>query len=134
MTVPVDIAVAREAETWKIRYGAVELECATQVEALAEAIALAHAFGKEGEFSIVRAGVMTSTYGPDGFIRAVPSPKRPEPKPNSPMETKEPSRGSVTERIFPQQSPPTRLEERGRVQRIASAFEVTRKGRAKTRK
>jgi hypothetical protein len=77
MTVPVDIAVAREAETWKIRYGAVELECATQAEALAEAIALARAFGKEGGFSTVRTGVMTSVYGPDGFIRAVPSLKRP---------------------------------------------------------
>jgi hypothetical protein len=125
MTVPVDIAVAREAETWKIRYGAVELECATQAEALAEAIALARAFGEEGGFSTVRTGVMTSVYGPDGFIRAVPSLKRPEP--NALIETKEPSRGSV-------QSPPTRLEERGRVQRIASAFEVTQKGPAKTRK
>jgi hypothetical protein len=132
MTVPVDIAVAREAETWKIRYGAVELECASQAEALAEAIALARAFGKEGGFSTVRTGVMTSVYGPDGFIRAVPSLKRPEPR--SLIETKDPSHGSVTERIFPQQAIPTRSEGRGRVQRIASAFEVTRKGPAKPRK
>jgi hypothetical protein len=117
---------SREAETWNIRYGAVELECAAQAEALAEAIALARAFGKEGGFSTVRTGVMTSVYGSDGFIRAVPSLKRPDA--NSLIETKGPVHGSVTE------TPPARSEERGRVQRIASAFEVTRKGPAKTRK
>jgi hypothetical protein len=76
MAAPIDIAVVREAETWKIRYGSAVLDCATQGEALADAIALAHAFGKDGQFSTVRAGVMTSVYGPDGFIRAVPTPKR----------------------------------------------------------
>ena len=125
MTVPIDIAVAREAETWKIRYGSVELDCATQAEALAEAIALAHAFGKEGGFSTVRTGVMTSVYGPNGFIRAVASLRLER---NPLIETV--SRGSVTEKMAAQHTTQKRLDERGRVQRIASAFEVNKKGPA----
>ena len=115
MTVPVDIAVAREAETWKIRYGAVELECATQAEALAEAIALARAFGKEGGFSTVRTGVMTSVYGPDGFIRALPTVKLPKPAPSA-----------ATKEAFARQAVPKPLDERSRTSRIATAFEVIR--------
>jgi hypothetical protein len=79
MTNPIEITVVCEANTWKIRYGSVELDYSTQAEALADAIAIARAFSKAGEFSTVRFGVMTSVYGPDGFIRAVPSAKLPPP-------------------------------------------------------
>jgi hypothetical protein len=92
MTAPIDIAVVQEAPTWKIRYGSVELNYATQAEALADAIAIAHAFGKAGEFSTVRTGVMTSVYGPEGFIRAVPTLKQAVPAPQAkPIQASRPS-------------------------------------------
>ena len=128
MIASVDIAVVRDAATWKIKYGAVVLDYATQAEALGEAIALAHAFGREGQFSTVRSGVMTSVYGPNGFIRAVPTPKRSEPA--APLiEPKERrSRENPPEKLFAPHTAPKSFDEKGRVQRIASAFEVKRGG------
>ena len=125
MTAPIDIVVVREAETWWIRYGSVELDYATQADALADAIALARAFGKEGQYSSVRTGVMTSVYGPDGFIRAIPTAmlsrraNSPEPKEltNESAPKKTPAR---------QSSPPKALDERSRTSRIATAFDVIR--------
>ena len=126
MTTPIEITVVREAKSWKIRYGAVELDYATQAEALADAIALAHAFGREGQFSTVRSGVMTSVYGPNGFIRAVPSAR--QAKSESASDPRELARESAPRKMIAPR-PPKTLDEKGRVLSIASTFEVARNGR-----
>jgi len=128
MTTPIEIAVVREAKSWKIRYGSVELDYASQAEALADAIAIARAFGKAGEFSTVRTGVMTSVYGPDGFIRAVPSAKLSTP--STSIDVKEIRVDNAPKKTLARQTTPKVSEERERVSRIASAFEVIRSGPA----
>jgi hypothetical protein len=128
MTAPIDIVVVRNAKTWWIRYGAVELDYATQAEALADAIAIARAFSKAGEFSTVRTGVMTSVYGPDGFIRAVPRAKLPPPTAST--RPKEVGAGSAPKETPVSSRAPKVPDERERVSRIASAFEITRGGPA----
>jgi hypothetical protein len=128
MTTPIDIVVVREAETWWIRYGSVELDYAVQAEALADAIAIAHAFGKEGQFTSVRSGVMTSVYGPDGFIRAVPTAKRSSPAPST-EPRKAPGDVKPKKSLTPRTTSRT-MDERSRTSRIASAFEVIRSGPA----
>jgi hypothetical protein len=127
MTAPIDIAVVRESKAWKIRYGSVELDYATQAEALADAIAIARAFSKAGEFSTVRSGVMTSVYGPDGFIRAIPSAKVTTPSPST--EPREVGAQSPPKTLA-RQTTPKALDERSRLSQIASAFEVIRNGPA----
>lgn len=124
MTAPIEITVVREGKTWKIRYGAVEVDHTTQADAVADAIALAHALGKDGLFSSVRMGVMTSVYGPDGFIRAVPSAKLP-PQATSTRQ-KEVSAGSAPTKTPVASTTPRAPDGRERVSRIASAFETTR--------
>jgi hypothetical protein len=128
MTTPVEITVVREANTWKIRYGAVELDYETQAEALADAIAIARAFGKAGEFSTVRTGVMTSVYGPEGFIRAVPSGKLSSPAPST--EPKEVPGHGEPKNPFTRRTTPKPMDESSRTSRIASAFDVIRNGAA----
>jgi len=128
MTAPIEITVVREAKSWKIRYGSVALDYATQAEALADAIAIARAYGKAGDFSTVRTGVMTSVYGPDGFIRAVATLKQAAPAPQA--EPSQASRPSLPDKTFRPAMPPRRRDERGRISQIASAFEVSRKNPA----
>jgi hypothetical protein len=125
MSAPIDIVVAREAETWKIRYGSVELDCVTQADALAEAIALAHAFGKAGDFSTVRTGVMTNVYGPQGFIRAIPTAKW---SPTILSKPKGLNHAMASATFGGQVATPEALDERSRTSRIAAAFELSRKG------
>jgi hypothetical protein len=128
MTTPIEITVVCEANTWKIRYGSVELDYSTQAEALADAIAIARAFGKAGEFSAVRSGVMTTVYGPDGFIRAVPSAKLPPPTAST--RSKEVGAGSAPKKTPASLRASKVPDERERVSRIASAFDITRGGPA----
>jgi hypothetical protein len=127
MTSPIEIIVVREAKSWKIRYGSVELDYATQEEALGDAIAIARAFGKAGEFSTVRTGVMTSVYGPDGFIRAVSNASL---TPANSMEPKELTPDNAPKKTLARQAPPKVSDETTRASRIALAFEVIRNGSA----
>ena len=138
MTEPVDIIVVREVDTWKVRYGSVELVYFSHAEAIGDAIALARDFGNDGRFSTVRMGVMTSCYGPSGFIRAFPNKKlgsvtlTPTGDLTTPVLEPLAERGETIQLKpsgkVPREEETTRpnVDKGGRVLRIASAFEISR--------
>lgn len=70
---PIQIRVLREAGMWRVRYGDVMLEYESHSRALAASIELAQTLGREGQFSAVVMGMITSLYGPSGFIQTVPN-------------------------------------------------------------
>lgn len=72
---PIEIRVLREAGAWKIKYDDVLLEYETHERALAASIELARTLGREGQYSAVVMGMITSFYGPAGFIQTAPNRK-----------------------------------------------------------
>jgi hypothetical protein len=73
---PIQIRVLREAGAWKVKYEDVVLDYESHDRALAAGIALARTFGREGRSSAVVMGMITTLYGPDGFIQTVPNRKK----------------------------------------------------------
>ena len=133
MTAPLDISVVRVADTWRVRYGSVELDYPSHAEAIVDAIALARDFGSDGRCCNVRMGVMTSCYGPSGFIRAFPSKSRKPERANGALTTpvlpepEEAAPVALSQELPRRENPDlTKVEKGGRVQRIASAFEMNR--------
>jgi hypothetical protein len=78
---PVQIRVLREDGMWRIRYDDVVLDYESHDRALAASIELARTFGREGRFSAVVMGMITSHYGPGGFIQTIPNRKKLEAMP-----------------------------------------------------
>ena len=73
---PIQIRVLREAGVWRIRYEAVVLDYESHDRALAASIELAHTLGREGHSSAVVMGMITTLYGPGGFIQTMPNRKK----------------------------------------------------------
>src|SRR5690349_19202021 len=73
---PVQIRVLREAGVWRVRYEDVVLDYESHDRALAASVALARTLGREGRSSAVVMGMITTLYGPDGFIQTVPNRKK----------------------------------------------------------
>ena len=141
---PIPIWVLQESQDWKIKYDDVVLDYETQKEAIAAAFGLARALSKEGQSSHVITGMLTSLYGPAGFIRTIPTRKRSAVKsrvisgfdslsvlifPTPPLvpaltPSKSLRRTPVSENNAARSTDvKPKLEERGRLLRIAAAFE-----------
>ncbi len=142
---PIPIWVLQESQDWKIKYEGVVLDYETQKEAIAAAFGLACALSKEGQSSHVITGMLTSLYGPAGFIRTIPTRRRSTvksreigeldslsvsifpPPPLVPALTPSKSlrRTPASESNAPRSNDvrPKPVEERGRLLRIAAAFE-----------
>jgi len=136
---PIQIRVLREAGTWTVAYDDVVLEYETHDSALAASIELARTFGREGHFSAVVMGMITSLYGPTGFIKTVPNRRKPIATPSTPSTDEllapayldilkqKTSLPTATKPAEPLRSPlaleaPRKMEKQPRLLRIASAL------------
>ena len=77
---PIQIRVLREAGMWRVQFQGVVLEYESHDRALAASIELAHTLGCEGQRVAVVMRMITSFYGPAGFIQTVPNRKKSDSK------------------------------------------------------
>jgi hypothetical protein len=76
---PLLIRVLRSQAIWRVQYGEVVLDYSSRAEAVAAAIERAKRLAKDGQVVAVVMDVITSVYGAGGFIRTIPTRRRPVP-------------------------------------------------------
>jgi hypothetical protein len=68
---PLQIRVLRHGDVWRVQYGDVRSDFATRNAAMASAIDRARRHASDGRLVAVVMDVLTSLYGPAGYIRSV---------------------------------------------------------------
>jgi hypothetical protein len=83
---PLLMRVSRSQASWRVQYGEVMLEYSTRAEAVSAAIDRAKRLSKDGQVVAVVMDVITSVYGTGGFIRTIPTRRRPVPMAQLPVD------------------------------------------------